>query len=194
MATRTTTLAVIAICSETFNKQLSNAAQDIYADAWADVPDDALMAACKQWLVEGIWFPVPAQLRNIAIALVPDTSYLSPAEAWEEAIKCRKDFYPGMPRSYISQVPFVEKTIKAIGGLGMLFEATDEQNISHRAQFLQAYKTFVERAQADARLLPAVREFRDRLAAEHRVQIASPGQASVVQDVVKALASDRRAP
>ena len=85
------------------------------------------------------------------------------------------------------------KTIKTIGGLAMLQEATVEQTISHRAQFLAAYKTFVERAQADARLLPAVREFRDRLAAEHRAQIASPGQASVVQDVVKALVIERRA-
>ena len=42
----------------------------------------------------------------------------------------------------------------------MLFEATDEQNISHRAQFLAAYRQFVERAQADAKLLPAVREVR----------------------------------
>ena len=193
MATRTTALAVIALCSETFGKQLSNAAQDIYTDAWSDVPDDTLMAACKQWIAEGVWFPVPAQLRNIAIALVPDTSYLTPAEAWEEAVKCRKDFYPGMARSYISQAPFVEKTIKTIGGLAMLQEATVEQTISHRAQFLAAYKTFVERAQADARLLPAVREFRDRLAAEHRAQIASPGQASVVQDVVKALVIERRA-
>ena len=193
MATRTTALAVIALCSETFGKQLSNAAQDIYTDAWADVPDDTLMAACKQWIAEGVWFPVPAQLRNIAIALVPDTSYLTPAEAWEEAVKCRKDFYPGMARSYISQAPFVEKTIKTIGGLAMLQEATVEQTISHRAQFLAAYKTFVERAQADARLLPAVREFKDRLAAEHRAQIASPGQASAVQDVVKALVIERRA-
>lgn len=195
MANRSTTLKVIAMLTEAgLPRQvpMSEAGVEIYVMAWADVPDSHLEAACQQWLVEGVWFPVPAQLRNIAISLVPDTSYLAPAEAWEEAVKCRKDFYPGMERSYISQAPFVEKTIKAIGGLGMLQEATIEQTISHRAQFLAAYKTFVERAQADARLLPGVRELKDRLAAEHRAQIASPGQASVVRDVVMALVSERR--
>jgi hypothetical protein len=197
MATRTTTLKVIAMLTEAgLPRQvpMSEAGVEIYVMAWADVPDSHLEAACKQWIVEGSWFPVPAQLRNIAIGMMPDTSYLTPAEAWEEAVKCRSEFYPGMERSYHSPYPFVEKTIRAIGGLGMLKEATVEQTISHRSQFLAAYKTFVERAQADARLLPGVREFRDRLAAEHRAQIASPGQASVVHDVVKALASERRAP
>lgn len=197
MATRTTTLKVIAMLTEAgLPRQvpLSEAGVEIYVMAWDDVPDEHLEAACKQWIVEGSWFPVPAQLRNIAIGMMPDASYLTPAEAWEEAVKCRKDFYPGIERSYHSPHPFVEKTIKAIGGLGMLNEATIEQTISHRAQFLAAYRTFVERAQADARLLPAVREFKDRLAAERRAQIASPGQASVVQDVVKALAIERRAP
>ena len=68
----------------------------------------------------------------------------------------------------------------------MLFETTDEQNISHRAQFLAAYRQFVERAQADAKLLPAVREVRAKL------QAPNAGAASVVQDVVKALAEARR--
>lgn len=197
MATRITTLKVISMLNEAGmprQQPLTETGVEIYIMAWADVPDEHLEAACLQWIVEGTWFPVPAQLRNIALAMLPAADgFLTPAEAWEEAIKCRKDFYPGMPRSYISPAPFVEKTIKAIGGLAMLQEATVEQTISHRAQFLAAYKTFVERAQADARLLPAVRELKDRLAAEHRARIAGPGQASVVQDVVRALAIERRA-
>ena len=190
MATRTTTLKVIAMLTEAgLPRQvpMSEAGVEIYVMAWADVPDEHLEVACKQWIVEGFWFPVPAQLRNIAIGMMPESSFLTPAEAWAEACKCRKDFYPGMERSYKSPYPFVERTIKAIGGLGMLKEATIEQTISHRAQFLAAYKAFVERAQAEARLLPEVREFKARL------MIASPGQASVVQDVVKALANERRA-
>ena len=75
---------------------MSEAGVEIYVMAWADVPDSHLEAACKQWIVEGSWFPVPAQLRNIAIGMMPDTSYLTPAEAWEEAVKCRSEFYPGM--------------------------------------------------------------------------------------------------
>ena len=183
MATRTTALAVLAMCAEHWQRELSPALQDLYVMGWDDVSDEVLQAAFRQWLVTGTRFPYIADLRNIALELA-SPNYLSPAEAWEEAVKARKDFYPGQPRSYIAP-PMVEKTIKAIGGLGMLFEATDEQNISHRAQFLAAYRQFVERAQAEAKLLPAVREVRTKL------QAPNAGVASVVGDVVKALVEAR---
>lgn len=184
MASRETVLKILAMCEMFFDKNLQPGMADLYQMAWTDVPDAHLQAAFQQWIATGTRFPYPVDLRSIAQELT-SPGYLSPAEAWEEAVKARKDFYPGQPRRYIAP-PLVEKTIKAIGGIGMLFEATDEQNISHRAQFLAAYRQFVERAQAEIKQLPAV------MAVRAQIQAPNYGAASVVGDVVKALAEARR--
>jgi len=70
MATRTTTLKVIAMLTEAgLPRQvpMSEAGVEIYVMAWDDVPDSHLEAACKQCNVAGSWFPVPAQLRLSSI-------------------------------------------------------------------------------------------------------------------------------
>ena len=60
--------------------------------------------------------PGSAQLRNIAIGMMPDTSYLTPAEAWEEAVKCRPNSTPEWSAAITAPTHSWKRRSGAIGG------------------------------------------------------------------------------
>lgn len=174
MATRRTCLGVIALLNEITAKPLSKDAQEVYISCWADVPDAFLELACRQYLAETQepWYPMPGKLRSLAIMLASPTQ-MTPAEAWEEAVKCRRSWYPGQERKYHS-TEIVEKAIKQVGGISVLWHATDEENISHRVQFMRAYEALLERQQAQGRWIPQVLAVRQIMAGGMAPQINAP--------------------
>jgi hypothetical protein len=147
-----------------------------------DLPYPALRAAAVHWSASSKWFPSVAELRQTVVQLSNPTMPTAEA-AWEEAAKLIgrhlwRDPDNGLVFRDVQASdcshPLVFRTIKALGIKAL--RESDKPGVD-RAQFCRFYDSFRERDQADAAMLPEVREAVGRLAERAQAQIAAVTEA-----------------
>lgn len=131
------------------------------AEVWtkflADIPAEALRLAAEECCIaDDPWLPSVGQLRHKALDLLADDAQLMTAgEAWDEV--CREIHRVG----HDGKPEFSQENVRrAVSGVGGWFYLCTSQNpMADRARFFQTFDAYQKRSKADARMLPAVREF-----------------------------------
>lgn len=133
---------------------------DIYREALADLDYDVLKAAARKCLADCRFFPTIAELRQAAATIVAPPS-ASGVEAWGLVMRevRRGVGYPlDIPVPCAITDALILRAVDAIGGWKMLQRSTNQEDIAHRARFVEVYETLLERQASDARQMPEVRQ------------------------------------
>ena len=139
---RQAVVAVLAVLSTAFSKEMPDEQIDIYMDALSDLSPDQLQRAVNIILAEERFFPSIAAIRQAA---TDDVSRLSPEEAW--AFVCRRIQTGGRLAGAKGLSPEIVSGISACGGWVTLCQS--ENPTGDRITFVRAYKSFVERAKRE---------------------------------------------
>lgn len=91
-------------------------------ESWAwvmdDIPFEAAKFAAEEWLRNHNWFPFPAEFREI---LANRLTGLPPVdEAWSVVMDRMRSTYPGQSSAPWTAPDAIQKTVKAMGGMGVL--------------------------------------------------------------------------
>lgn len=133
---------------------------DIYREALADIDYDVLKAAAKKCLADCRFFPTIAELRQAAAALTTPPS-TSGVEAWGLVMsEVRRGVgYPlQVPVECGITDPLILRSVESVGGWKLLQRSTNQEDIAHRARFVEVYETLLARQRDDARQMPEVRQ------------------------------------
>lgn len=164
MANSDTTDKVLAFLAASYpNFKLQPETVEAYAEMLADVPPDLLKAAAKQCVAASRFFPTVAELRDAALALMPQQSGLPTAgEAWAEVCQqIRRTGSYGKPEF---STPLIGRAVDSMGGWKML--CMSEDPMPDRAHFFRVYEALAQRATAQAKMLPEVRVLAEELRAK----------------------------
>ena len=134
----------------------------VYMRLLADIPPEVLEAAALECITKSEFFPTVAKVREAAMNLMLNKAALPSAfEAWAEVCKeIRRVGYAGKPEF---STPLIEKAVQGIGGWRYI--CLSEDGVADRARFFQGYDILMQRAEAQAKMLPEVRHVAERLAA-----------------------------
>ncbi|MCO5189137.1 MAG: replicative helicase loader/inhibitor [Anaerolineae bacterium] len=151
------TLQILEMLSAAYPRQvITEATIDAYMVTLQDVPPELLKAAALKHVTESKWFPTVAELRGAASALIAQVDGVPlPHAAWMEVKRLRREF----------SHPFIKKAIDRLGGMEAYGRSDVSEEMSWRAQFLSAYTQICEQAHEERIILPAVKEYRERLTA-----------------------------
>lgn len=165
MPTRNETAKILGWLAALFpHFKLTEYTIEAYHTILEDVPVDLLMAAARHLGSQNTkWFPAAGQLRTAAFDLIDHTAGVPSAyDAWAEVTQAfgthGRDRQPKWSHELIGMA------VKAIGGWRMLCDSPIEMVAADRARFVQAYQTFLSRAQTETRMLPGVRRVIEGLA------------------------------
>ena len=132
----------------------------LFERMFADIPPALLEIAVMQHIAEKQFFPVVAELRNMALDLGNRVMSTAPtaAEAWREVTeKVASIGSYGQPE--FSHV-LVQNAVACIGWQNICQSETPGVE---RAHFLRIFEQLVERAARDARMLPQSKRVRELL-------------------------------
>jgi hypothetical protein len=135
--------------------------------ALADLPPETIDAACKKYMQEGRFFPLPADIRAFCTKADAVVSAVDVEEAWQRALSYASKYgnLSGVKRPLLSEA--AEVAIRACGGLDYLEACPSDQLQWHRKTFLEVYSRY--KAAPSLALLPTTEEGRALLAAVSRV-------------------------
>jgi hypothetical protein len=140
----------------------------VYQRTLSDIPAEVLEQAVVQLLTTSRFFPTVAEIREACFAIMTNAAEIPSAfEAWAEAIDhCRRGYYEGYSH------PLIEKAVKQIGIPYWQNMMVDDE-MATRAHFFRIYECLYKRADADMKMLPAVKEFAGRyqIEAQERIKL-----------------------
>jgi hypothetical protein len=114
----------------------------IYAEALCDLPPETIDAACKKWMREGRFFPLPGDLRGgIAKANTAGLA-LEAADAWDRYLAhVQKYFHPdlGWDRHAPSLNAITEHAGRAAGGAHWVESCPESDLQWARKRFIESY-------------------------------------------------------
>lgn len=140
--------------------ELSEDSVKLYGKLLADIPVDILEAAAEQIMAELKFFPSIAEWREMAHRLMIGKLQIPSAyEAWEDAMsqvnRCGDYYRYGGGRQPEYSHQLVERAVNIIGYRHLC----ESENIGiERAHFFKIYDSLLSRAEAETRMLPAVKE------------------------------------
>lgn len=135
------------------------AVRDMWMTFFADVDDELLKAGVINLIATGRPFwPTIAQIRQECAALLRQVDGALPAEeAWALLVR-RFATGEGAPLEHeLDRTTAV--ALRMVGGWQTLANATNQEMISHRARFIDAYRTQQEKAETALLQPPAVTGF-----------------------------------
>lgn len=135
----------------------------VYTMLLSDMPEGLLRAAAVQHAAASKWFPKAAELRDLA-QFLGTKQLASPVDAWAEVTQARRrwDRYANNGNAALPEFsnPIIARIVRA---MGMIALQDSENEVADRARFIEEYQALVSRADTEQRLLPQVREVRERL-------------------------------
>jgi len=138
----------------------------VYERLLADIPAPTLEAAVIQHVASSKWFPTIAELRQCAMELVAPQR-MTAMEAWGVVLDAMKTggarILPGGNGYYPPEWadPIIAKVVVSMGWIELCQSDNQEAD---RAHFMRAYDAIAQRENADAMLLPPVRQLVQKLA------------------------------
>lgn len=145
------------------NHKFTKETAQVYKMVLQDVPGQIIQAAATQCLAECDFFPVPAEVRRRAVALMTP-AYPSEYEAWGEIERERRrvlaEGFQFSTRAEWSHA-FIDEALQNLGGFVVMFS---EDSTANRMRFVEAYREVVRKDKAGRLLPPKVRELRDGMA------------------------------
>jgi len=167
MATVKEVTKVLAVLTLAYPRaELKDGMAEVYAGLLTDIPNDILEASAKQIMVESIFFPSLAELRNKSIELMSGVKELPlPAEAWDSASRAHVDYrmvdeqnekgeWIPITLKYKWIHPLVEQAAKLLGWPKTF--PTDNPT-ADRSQFFKVYESLVNREVEHNKMLPEVK-------------------------------------
>ena len=150
-----------------------------YYDDLQEFDTEVVMQAARAVVRQGnAFFPSLGILYQECLRLSPETNgFVLAHAAWDEVLHTR--WHPDVGGEVNYSNTLIEKAVKGIGGLYMIKTATQNEMVSHRAQFLSYYNQLVERARID-RISPKLLPSSERPA-------LNSGKQSVVKDITGAV-------
>lgn len=174
---------------------LTKETNEIYADALADIPADALMAAVKKCIRTCTFFPKPAEIIKACVGVVFD-DVQSATEAWGDVVRnVSVDF------GFHFDNPYTERAIYALGGLNIRNGGESSFGQSHpddlaswRARFITEYDRLVAQAKDRAAESGLERETRQRLGRplEPGARLSDGATSKITGDVTKRLTGGKQ--
>lgn len=141
------------------NAHMSVESVKVYVAMLKDVPLDVLKLAVEQCIAESEFLPTIAKLRGQAVRLCSSTeSLMEPLEAW--ALVKQQMGRVGCYRSPQFESPIIARAVQCMGWREL---CSSENEVADRAHFSRLYQQLLEREIAEAKALPATREYRTRL-------------------------------
>ncbi len=150
-------------------------ALNLYARLLADIDPDLLRAAALHHIATNKWFPKVSELREAALALMLHNE-LTAEEAWGEvrrAIRRYGSYGAFDPESQSYRLPpfngsLIQRTVQIIGWREL---CGSENEVADRAHFFKIYYSLAERRNAEAMLLPEIRQTIETLEAKQRLPL-----------------------
>lgn len=148
------------------------AVRDLWLALFADVDDALLRAAVVHTIATGgDFWPTVATVRRACAALLRQVDGTLPAEeAWSNLVR-RFATGAGAPQETELDAA-TAVALRMVGGWQTLANATNQEMISHRARFIDAYRTQQEKAETALLQPPAVAGFISGRQAEARQLVA----------------------
>jgi len=153
---------------------------DAYLEDLQQFEAEVVEQACRAVILanNNPFVPALGAIYQECLRISQQTSEFVPAHAaWDEVLHTR--WHPDVGGEINYSNALIEKAVKGIGGLYMVKTATQNEMVSHRAQFLSYYNQLVERARID-RISPKM------LPTEQRPAL-NAGKQSVVKDITEAV-------
>lgn len=145
----------------------------VYQRTLTDIPGEVLDQAVMHLLTTSKFFPSVAEIREACFGIMTNAAEIPSAfEAWQEVqdqIALCGDYFRydnGRKPSYSH--PLVSKAVEIMGYQNLCMS---DNMVADRAHFFKVYESLYRRAEADMKMLPAVKEFAGKYQIEAQNQI-----------------------
>ena len=138
----------------------------VYQRTLMDIPADVLENAVLHLITTSKFFPSVAEIREACFGIMTNSAEIPSAfEAWAEAIDhCRHSDYTRYSH------PLIEKAVHIIG-IPYWQNMMIDDEMATRAHFFRVYESLYNRAMADIKMLPGVKEFAGKYQLEAQNQV-----------------------
>jgi len=132
--TKTSAVKAMVILTAAYPQDIPEPTLELYCDSLSDLPEWALIQACRGLVLNSRWLPRISEIREAAFRLSDPQAFPPPVwDAWAEVI----DTIQGSDRTTQWSHPLIAKIIKGLGGYNAVARASDADRI--RGQFMTMY-------------------------------------------------------
>lgn len=162
-------------------KPLTEEDYAIYSEALCDLAPETIDAACKKWMREGRFFPLPGDLRGQVTHAEKTAESLAAEEAWSTALDWRRRYWrfdlPGQCPSYAPKLPErISQSMRA-AGVCVDYKDSDQLHVWCKKKFNEYFLAWTEMEKEGKFLLPDG-ELRNTLSVIGEIKSLPPAEPS----------------
>lgn len=157
---------ILMVLVEAFpTNKISPTTIEVYKRTLADIPPSVLEMATLHLISSMKFFPTVSEIRDAAFDIIVSGSKIPSAyEAWQEVeseiSRCGEYFrYDIIPNRPVYSHPIIERAVEIMGYKALLYS---DNVVADRAHFFRVYESLYNRAVADIKMLPAVKDFEEK--------------------------------